>query len=203
MKILKKEFYSRDARIVAKDLLGKYLVRNYDGNILIGKIVETEAYIGKIDKACHAYNNKRTPKVMPLYGEPGIAYIYSIYGMYKCFNVITGEYDDPQGVLIRAVEPINGVEIISQNRFNKAYEKLNKKEIINLTSGPAKLCIAFKLEKELNNIDLFHEELYLSEGISEKIEIIETTRIGIDYAEEAKEFNWRYYIKDNEYISKK
>lgn len=203
MKILKKEFYSRDARVVAKDLLGKYLVRNYDGNLLIGKIVETEAYIGKIDKACHAYNNKRTPKVMPLYGEPGIAYIYSIYGMYKCFNVITGKYDDPQGVLIRAVEPIDGLEYISQNRFKKDYEELNKKEIINLTSGPAKLCIAFNLDKKLNATDLFHEELYLSEGKSEEVDIIETTRIGIDYAEEAKEFNWRYYVKDNKYISKK
>lgn len=103
--ILNREFYKRDALEVAKGLLGKILVREIDGVILRGKIVETEAYIGSIDKASHAYNGRRTERTEPLFKEGGIAYVYFIYGLYHCFNVISGESDDGQGALIRALEP--------------------------------------------------------------------------------------------------
>ncbi len=196
-----KSFFRRDGRIVAKELLGKLLVRNYNGCFLVGKIVETEAYIGKIDKACHAYGDKKTPKVMPLYSNSGISYIYSIYGMYHCFNIITGEEGDPQGVLIRAVEPLIGMDIMSMNRFKKSYDTLKKKEILNLTSGPSKLCIAFNIDKTLNTHSIFNDELYVCNGEKDDFDIICCERIGIDYAEEAVHFPWRYYIDDNPFVS--
>ncbi|MEG2656686.1 MAG: DNA-3-methyladenine glycosylase [Clostridium sp.] len=195
------EFFKRDARIVSEELLGKLLVRNYSGNTLIGRIVETEAYIGTIDKACHAYGNKKTPRVMPLYEASGIAYVYIIYGMYNCMNVITGEKGDPQGVLIRAVEPIEGLEIMSENRFKKSFSQLKLKEVLNLTSGPGKLCIALNIDKTLNTHSIFSEELFISDDGFRKFDTIYAKRIGIDYAEDAIDFLWRYYIKDNKYVS--
>lgn len=196
-------FFAEDARIVAKKLLGRYLVRQYDGRVLIGRIVETESYIGSIDKACHAYGGKKTPKILPLYMQGGVSYIYSIYGMYYCFNTITGEEDDAQGVLIRAVEPVMGIEEMSINRFNKEFSELTSKELLNLTSGPSKLCIALKLDKNLNKHSLLSDELFIGEKENESydFDIIECKRIGIDYAEEAKDFLWRYYIKGNKFIS--
>lgn len=199
---LKKDFFERDGRVVAEELLGKFLIRKYEENILIGKIVETEAYIGKIDKACHAYGGRKTPRIMPLYSACGIAYVYSIYGMYHCFNVITGEENDPQGVLIRAIEPIEGLDEISKNRFKKVFNELKKKEILNLTSGPSKLCIALNIDKKLNNHSIFNDELYIAVSNSiEKIQTVKSKRVGIDYSEEAKDFLWRYYVKNNKFVS--
>lgn len=203
LKPLNPIFFQRDAREVGMDLLGKLLIRRYNGVTLIGKIVETEAYIGKIDKASHAYNYKKTPRTEPLFRSSGIAYVYSIYGMYNCMNIVTGEEGDPQGVLIRALEPIKGFEIMSQNRFKKSYSELKPKEILNLTSGPGKLCIAFNIGIALNTCSIFSEDLYIYEdnNIAPTFKTVFSKRIGIDYADEAKEFLWRYYIKDNKYVS--
>lgn len=200
---ISREFYARDAREVAMDLLGKILVHCYNGVILKGKIVETEAYIGAIDKASHAYGGKKTKRVQALYGKPGISYVFSIYGLYNCFNVITKEEGVPEGVLIRALEPIEGIEEMSHLRFEKSYSDLNKKEIKNLTSGPSKLCIALNINKDNNMEDLCEQNLYIEYGENTNLEIVKTKRIGIDYAEEAKDFLWRYYIKDNPFISHK
>lgn len=199
-----RDFYSKDARIVAKDLLGKILVREINGIKLKGKIVETEAYIGAIDKASHAYAGRRTKRTEPLYGKPGIAYVYFIYGKYFCFNVITKKEGEAEGVLIRAIEPLENIDVISKLRFNKDFKELNKYQRKNLTSGPSKLCMAFNITKENNWEDLCESEnLYIEEGEETGFEIVETKRIGIDYAEEAKDFLWRYYIKNNEFISVK
>ena len=111
--IISKEFYNRSALEVAQDLLGKVLVREVDGKILKGKIVETEAYIGAIDKACHAYNGRRTKRTEILYEDAGVSYIYFIYGLYHCFNVVTNKKDVAEAVLIRALEPINELDYIS------------------------------------------------------------------------------------------
>lgn len=185
-------------------MLGKILVRNINGLKLFGRIVETEAYIGKIDKACHAYNNKRTPRTETLYGESGIAYIYLIYGMYHCLNVISGEKDDAQGVLIRALEPLNELEYLSLKRFNKAYNDLNKNQKLGLTNGPGKLCKAFSIDKSFNTKEMYiKEKLYIIDDSFTSFDIISSKRIGIDYAEEAKDFLWRFYINENNYISKK
>lgn len=198
---LNTEFFKRDARIVSEELLGKLLVRNYGGKTLISRIVETEAYIGTIDKACHAYGLKRTPRVLPLYEKAGIAYIYSIYGMYHCMNIVTGEKGDPQAVLIRAVEPIEGLDVMSFNRFKKSYNELRKKDIFNLTSGPGKLCIALNIDKTLNTHSVISKEFSFYNDDFQDFEIVRAKRIGINYAEEAMEFPWRYYIKNNNFIS--
>ncbi|MBX4262655.1 DNA-3-methyladenine glycosylase [Clostridium estertheticum] len=201
---LTREFYARETLQVARELLGKILVHEINGVKLMGKIVETEAYIGSIDKACHAYGGKHTPRVETLYGMPGIAYVYFIYGMYHCFNVITKEEGFPEGVLIRAIEPIDGLDEMAKLRFKKEYNELEKAQIKNLTTGPSKLCIAMNINKENNQQDLCTSELYIEESVDkEEIQIIEDKRIGINYAEEAVDFLWRFYIKDNICVSVK
>lgn len=214
MKILKQEFYERNTLKVAKELLGKYLIHEIDGKMVGGKIVETEAYTGIEDKAAHVYGGKKTPRVMPMYGPGGTVYIYAIYGMYVCLNAITVGVDEPQGVLIRAVEPLIGLDFMAEQRNKKKYSELNKKEILNLTSGPSKLCMAMHINKELNNTMFFGGEMYILEK-DEEIKsffevkeskcgkIIKSKRIGIDYAEEAKDYLFRFYYEDNPFVSKK
>lgn len=203
---LNKDFFNRDTLIVAKELLGKILVRKIDGVILKGKIVETEAYIGAIDKASHAYGGKRTNRTETLYAEPGTVYVFSIYGMYYCLNLISEEKDVAAGVLIRGIEPLEGIEKMSQLRYKKNYEELSNYEKKNFSNGPSKLCMALGIDKRDNCINsISSEELYVEEDSSGKevFSIVESKRIGIDYAEEAKDFLWRFYIKDNKFISKK
>ena len=169
---LTRDFYAKETLQVAKELLGKVVVHEVNGVKLRGKIVETEAYIGSIDKACHAYGGKKTPRLEALYGKPGIAYVYFIYGMYHCFNVITKEEGSPEGVLIRAIEPIEGLEEMSKLRFNKAFNELTKAQIKNLSSGPSKLCIAMNINKENNKQDLCANNLYIEESMdNEKIKL--------------------------------
>ena len=201
---LSREFFERSALIVAKEIIGKVLVRKVNGKILKGKIVESEAYIGDIDKACHAYGGRRTPRIEPLYGKSGIAYVYFIYGMYHCFNIITEKEGKAEGVLIRAIEPIQGIEEMSQNRYKDKYENLNNYKRKNLTNGPSKLAIAFGITKEDSWNDMIENEKFYIEdnNENEQIYIIEDKRIGIDYAEEAKDFLWRFYEKNNPYVSK-
>lgn len=202
--MLEKDFYKKDARELAKELLGKVLVRKVDGKVLRGKIVETESYIGAIDKACHAYPNKVTERIKPLYEDGGIAYVYFIYGKYFCFNVISGSKGTAEGVLIRAIEPLNEIDYLLSKRFNIGIEKAKEKDIRAIANGPSKLCIAYNISKSENYHKLYEgEELYIEEGERESFNIVETTRIGIDYAEEARDFPWRYYIEGNKYISKK
>ena len=194
--IIDKEFYNRSAIDVANDLLGKVLVREVDGRILKGKIVETESYIGAIDKACHAYNGRRTKRTEILYSDCGVAYVYFIYGLYHCFNVVTNEKDVAEAVLIRAIEPLNEFDYISQVRYKKQFK--------DLTNGPSKLCLAYLIDKDLNGDKLYEQgKIYLEESEENDFEIVKTKRIGIDYAEEAKDFLWRFYIKDNDFVSKK
>ena len=204
MLILEKEFYKQGALILAKELLGKTLVRNIDNVVLKGKIVETEAYIGEIDKASHAYNGKRTERTEPLFREGGISYVYFIYGKYHCFNVISGLENKGEGVLIRALEPLNEFDYLAKRRFDQSYEELSETKKRSITNGPSKLCMAFSIDKSENYIKLYEKgNCYIGYEEQEKFEIVETKRIGIDYAEEAIDFPWRFYIKGNKYISKK
>jgi len=201
---LTKEFYERDSLLVAEELLGKILVHETNGEVVGGKIVETEAYRGAIDKAAHSYNNKRTLRTEVMFGEAGRAYVYFIYGMYNYMNILCEKVGTPQAVLIRALEPVEGMEFMAKNRFNKSYESLSKRESINLSNGPGKLCKALAIDRTLNGENLLDNRLYLVEGDKiNKEDIIATKRVGIDYAEEAKDFLWRFYIKDNTYVSKK
>lgn len=199
---LVRNFFERDTIVVAKELLGKILVHEVDGKKIAGKIVETEAYLGVEDKAAHSYGGRRTKRVEVMYGEAGFSYVFVIYGMHFCFNVVTREKGVPQAVLIRALEPCYGIDSICHNRFKKPYEELTKTQIKNLTNGPGKLCSALSISKSLNGEDLCGETLYIEEG-NNAFEIVTSKRIGIDYAEEYKDKPWRFYIKDNANVSVK
>jgi DNA-3-methyladenine glycosylase len=203
MKKLNREFYNRDSIIVAKELLGKVLVHEIEGQKISARIVETEAYMGVVDKAAHSYNGKRTPRVEVMYGDPGYSYVFMIYGLHCCFNVVVNEKEIPQAILVRAVEPIHGTEWMAQKRFGKTYEQLTKSQRKSLTNGPGKLCGALSIDRNLNGLDLCDDVVYIEEGESKDFNIVTTKRIGIDYAEEAKDFPWRFYIEGNEYVSVK
>ena len=214
MDILNEEFYERNTLKVAKELLGKYLVHNINGKLVGGKIVEVEAYTGITDKAAHVYGGKKTPRVMPMYGPGGTVYIYSIYGMYVCLNAITVGVGEPQGVLIRAIEPLIGLDFMAEKRSKKSYSELSKKEILNLTSGPSKLCLAMDITKDLTNSSFIDGELLICKKDNELKslfeikenkcgKIIRAKRIGIDYAEEARDYLYRFYYEDNPFVSKK
>lgn len=201
MKKLNREFYNRDSIVVAKELLGKVLVYESGGQKISAKIVETEAYMGIEDKAAHSYGGRRTPRVEVMYGGPGVAYIFLIYGLHCCFNIVTNEADIPQAVLIRAAEPVEGREYMAQRRFGTSYEQLTKSRRKGLTNGPGKLCGALSINRNVNGEDLCGNNLYLEEGEDQEFSIVTTKRVGIDYSEEAKDYPWRFYIKDNEYVS--
>ena len=204
MKKLDRAFYDRDSIIVAKELLGKVLVHEAGGKMTSAIIVETEAYMGIEDKAAHSYAGRRPPRVEVMYGSPGFSYVFTIYGLHCCFNVVTREKGNPQAVLIRAVEPVDGVEHMARRRFSGSYEELTKIQRRNLSNGPGKLCAALAVNKECNGLDLCGNNLYiLKENVIRDFDIIEKKRVGIDYAEEAKDFLWRYYIEANEYVSVK
>lgn len=199
--ILDRDFYNRDALTVAKELLGKSLVHEINGQMISLKIVETEAYMGIEDKAAHSYGGRRTNRVEVMYGDPGFSYVYLVYGMYYLFNIVTSERGNPQAVLIRAGEPVKGLDLIAYNRFGMSYDKLNKTQLRNLTNGPGKLTQALSITKALNGKDLCGCKLYVTEGENETFSIVSAKRIGIDYAEEAKDYPWRFYIKGNNFVS--
>ncbi|QEK13467.1 DNA-3-methyladenine glycosylase [Crassaminicella thermophila] len=191
------EFYKQDALSLAKNLIGKILVRKINEKVIKCKIVETESYIGPEDKACHAYNNRRTNRTEVMFWEGGHAYVYLIYGMYNCLNIVAGERDKPEAVLIRALEPLNEFEFLKENR------KIKSNKLKDLTNGPGKLCRALNITKDLNGYDLVNgDELYILDNL-EDVHIVSAKRINIDYAEEYKDKLWRFYIKDNAFVSKK
>lgn len=199
---LTRQFYEKSSIELSQDLLGKIFVNLIDGKKISCRIVEVEAYMGINDKAAHSYGGKRTNRTEIMYGKPGLLYVFIVYGMYNCANIVAADIDIPQAVLIRAVEPLEGIEEMSIKRFNKQYSELSKKQQINLTNGPGKLCIAMGIDRSLNGKDLCIDNLYLEEdGYSP--EIVTSKRIGIDYAEEAIDFPYRFYIKDNKYVSVK
>lgn len=195
MKKLPRSFYNRDTLIVARELIGKHLVHRVDGQELIVMITEVEAYKGLEDKACHSYGGKKTERTMVMWGEPGYAYVYMIYGMYYCLNVVTEPVGHPCAVLIRGVRGVKNINRMSRYRYNKEYEELSTYQRKNFTNGPGKLCNAMKITKEENGLDLLGEKLCIYEnGTKNDFNIKEGKRINIDYAEEAKEYSWRFYI---------
>lgn len=196
MERLDRWFYQKDTLWVARNLLGKVLVHETKEGAAAGKIVETEAYIAPMDKACHAYGGKRTPRTDALYQEGGHAYVYLIYGMYCCLNIVTKTPEHPECVLIRALEPTDGIPLMAARR------KTQKQS--NLCSGPGKLCDALGIDRSCNRLDLCYSSLYLSPGDPPpKEDVLTTKRINIDYAEEAKDYPWRFLIKGNPHVSVK
>lgn len=191
------DFYQKDAVSAAKNLLGKIIVRKINGEKIMVKIVDTEAYSGAEDKASHAYDNKKTKRTKTMFARGGLTYIYLIYGMYNCFNIVTAEKDNPHAVLIRAVEPVKGLEMIKNNR------KIKSKKIEDLTNGPGKLSQALKIDRSLDGIDLVkNNNLYLLDNNEQDFKIKSAPRVNIDYAEEYKDRKWRFYIMGNKFISK-
>ena len=197
--ILQRAFYERDTITVAKELLGKIMVHESSEGITKGVIVETEAYRGPEDQAAHSSGGRRTPRNEVMYGEKGHAYVYLIYGMYFCVNITAGDrLGKPEAVLLRALEPVVGENIMAR------YRGVNCAKMVNLTRGPGRLCMAMGITKTQNKLDVTNPPLYIENAppvTSE--EIVETTRVGVDYAGEWKNSPWRFYIKGNKYVSKK
>jgi len=187
-------FYKRDTVSVAHDLLGKNLVRRLADSLLIGRIVETEAYRGSDDPASHSFRGM-TKRNEVMFGKPGKAYVYFTYGNHYCLNIVIEEEGVPAAVLIRAIEPLEGIEEMRKNR--------GVENILEIASGPGKLTRAFQITKSENGSDVtkMSSLLTLCEAIeNQQFEIVKTTRIGIKVA---TELPWRFYIRGNPYISRK
>ena len=207
MAILSREFYAGDTVETAQKLLGKYLVRRLDsGELLVGRITETEAYVGRCDKACHAYGYKKTARTATLFAPPGTAYVYLIYGMYHCLNFVTEPEGEPAAVLLRAAEPVAGEDIMYRLRYGeKPTTHYRRKNFLN---GPGKVCKAFFIARDCNGMDLTGTTLFLCDNLNDaglpdrtfgRERICTGPRIGIDYAEEAKDFPWRFWLEKEEH----
>lgn len=195
---LGRDFFRQDTLQAARALLGARIVREWEGRRLECAITETEAYIGRIDKACHAYGCKRTPRTQTLYASPGTAYVYLIYGMYHCLNFVTEPENEPAAVLIRGAVPLAGEEEMARARFGKSLSDLSRNQKKNFLNGPGKLCQALHITRQENGIDLTASgTLYVLPGrISGEIQT--GPRIGIDYAEEAADFPWRFWVEPDQ-----
>lgn len=192
------EFYTRnDTLQIAREIIGKTLVVPTESGVRVsGKIVEVEAYLGEIDKAAHSYNGRRTERNEITYGIGGKAYVFFIYGMYWQLNLVTGPAEIPRVILIRAIEPLEGIETMRVRR--------GKMKDRNLTSGPGKLCIAFGIDRSFNGANLLEKMIWIEDGETVSYDRIETgKRIGIDYAGEFAEKPWRFWIKGSEFVSRK
>ena len=198
------DFFNGDTVAIAQALLGKYLVRSRNGELLAGRITETEAYVGRCDKACHAYNYRRTPRTETLFMAPGHAYIYFIYGMYHCLNFVTEPEGEPSAVLLRGLEAVYGAEQMSLLRYGKPLTQLTAYQRKNFLNGPGKCCRALGLTRAENGLDLTADTLFLCDGpedvglppVDAGSYILRTgKRIGIDYAEEAVDFPWRFWLE--------
>ena len=190
---LPRSFYRQPTIEVARQLLGKYLVRKHPDGTTAGRIVESEAYIGPEDKACHA-SRGRTPRTEIMFGRAGYAYIYLIYGFHCMLNIVTEEEDFPAAVLIRAVEPVQGLSLMKTRRGTQ--------EPRALASGPGKLCKAFAIDRTLNGDDICGKTLYIEDRGDPAPNIVSTARIGVDYAGKWKHKPWRFLISGNEFVSK-
>lgn len=199
---LAEKFFLRDTVEIARDLLGRYLVRQADGEIMIGRITETEAYVGAVDKACHAYGGRRTARTETLYAAPGTAYVYLIYGMYCCLNFVTEPEGVASAVLIRGCAPVYNADAMARHRFGIPAAEMTPYQRKNFLNGPGKLCKALSIDRSLNGLPLGDDRLYLADELPEYGLPPQTPappvhvgkRIGIDYAQEAVDFPWRFWV---------
>jgi len=200
MKVTKKRlgrafFQNPDVVSVAKNLLGKVICARIDGEYCEAMITETEAYAGQNDKACHAHMGRITKRTATMYDKGGTTYIYLCYGIHHLFNIVTNREGAADAVLIRAIEPLKGIEIMLSRR------NMNKRKPV-VFSGPGKLTQALGIDKSLNATDLVNsEDLFIADHSFEIDQVVATTRIGIDYAEEDALLPWRFYISGNKFVS--
>ncbi len=191
-------YYQTDVTAIARDLLGKLLVTTFDGVITSGRIVETEAYCGATDRACHAYPNKLTKRTKVMFQSGGIAYVYLCYGLHHLFNVVCNKNGVADAILVRAIEPVEGVHLMMERR------KLTTIST-RISAGPALVSQALGITTQHNATDLRGELIWIEDDgfeLSDQ-QIFETTRIGVDYAGEDALLPWRYYIEDNNWVSKR
>ena len=201
---LKRDFFERNTILVSRDLLGKVLVHNDGETIYKGRIVETEAYINTKDQGAH-FHKGLTDRTRIIDEVGGHIYIYNIYGMYQLFNIVAEKKGVHGAVLIRAVEPLEGMEEMYQNRYKRPCEEPKKREKINLTNGPAKFVMAFGITKEkYYGVNIANDARIWIEDAPKLLpeEILRSKRINIDYAEIGKDYLLRYFIKDNPFVSK-
>jgi DNA-3-methyladenine glycosylase len=193
---LRREFFARDTLVVARELLGQRLVRMLDGQRLCGRIVEVEAYVGEDDQACHARCG-RTARNAAMYGSPGHAYVYFVYGMHHCLNAVTGLEGFPAAVLIRALEPEEGEGVMQQNRGGRSGPAL--------TSGPARLCQALDIDRRFDGKDLCAADatLFVEQGGGVSDEQVATgPRIGVRGDETALSVAWRFHVRSSPFVSR-
>lgn len=197
MKLPFSYYLHQDAVFLAQDLLGKVLYTQIDGEITAGIIVETEAYFGAADKASHAYGNKRTNRTEIMYSRGGVSYVYLCYGIHYMFNVVTSVENEPHAILIRAIEPLEGKEIMERRR-NMAADKAT------ISSGPGSAAKALGITLSLNAKDLDGEEIWIEDHNIryQPSEIAAVPRVGIAYAQEHALLPWRFFVKGNKYVSK-
>jgi len=190
-------YHQEDVNQLARQLLGKRLYTWIDGELTGGIIVETEAYNGITDKASHAYGGRFTDRTKVMYESGGLSYIYLCYGIHHLFNVVTGVEGIPQAVLIRGLEPIEGLDVMLRRRNMPALKT-------NLTAGPGALAKALGIDRALNAKDLMGDEIWIADaGLSyTPEEIVASARIGVDYAGDHALLPWRYYVKGNRFVSK-
>ena len=201
--MLPQSFFLGSTVEIAREMVGKYLIRRYNGITLAARITETEAYIGRLDKACHAYNYRKTERTRTLFAPPGTAYVYLIYGMHCCLNFVTEPEGEPAAVLIRGLEPRHNGDIIAENRFGCKCSAMTPYQRKNFLNGPGKVCAGLRIDRSLNALPYGSQELFLCDRLSEvglpdreedPLHIKTGKRIGIDYAEEAVDFPWRFYL---------
>jgi len=190
---LPRSFYEQSTVDVAKQLLGKYLIREHTEGASVGRIVETEAYVGPHDLACHA-SKGRTRRTEVMFGAAGYAYVYFIYGFYHMLNLVTEAKDYPAAVLIRAAQPVEGIALMHRRRKNGSLR--------NLASGPGKLCQAFGIDRSLNGADLCGEVLFVEDRGEPAPKFLATPRIGVDYAGKWKEKPYRFLVRGSDFVSK-
>ena len=206
MPTLPRSFYERKTDDVARELLGCRLVHRVPGigarrsERLAGIIVETEAYLGAEDRACHSFGYRRTPRTESLYQEGGRSYVYFVYGMHWCFNAVTRSCEHPEAVLIRALRPTEG---LSRMRRNRALAKSLVSDR-SLTNGPAKLCAALEIDGSCKRIDLCGRLLFIEPGPTSPVasDICSAPRIGVDYARECAAWPLRFFLCDDPFVSK-
>jgi DNA-3-methyladenine glycosylase len=197
MKLPETYYQSNDVLALSRDLLGKYLFTCIDGKTTGGYIVETEAYNGIIDRASHAFGNRRTPRTATMFMNGGIAYVYLCYGIHEMFNVVTSTEGEPHAILIRAINPTDGLELMMLRRNMQSLKT-------TITSGPGSVAKALGISRTINGISLQDDRIWIEDrGLSFNTdEIAAVPRVGVAYAAEDALLPYRFYIKGNIYVSK-
>ncbi len=196
---LGRDFFARPALQVARDIVGKSLVHVSPEGTTSGVIVEAEAYSGVDDPASHTFGGRRTARNGTLWGPPCHAYVYPIYGMYLCFNIVCSVVGDPQGVFIRAVRPTRGLELMARRRGIDIADERSRRRLCN---GPSKLCMAFAIDRGMDGADVCGDALYVEDGEPEG-RVVAAPRVGVDYAGTAARWPWRFLIDGDPYVSRR